>query len=177
MYAERRPFDAAERGNWKSASFLTKTRRGMTRVPPNENPTKIVMQGRAGSRFYYASNHRSHPGVRFPTRNRGKCHRLALCSARATPGHRQLYADLAHSRRLPPDRRRAPNQRTVPKPTGGCSAARVLGLRFVLKTPAASWTLLKTSRIRVSSDFHITVAARIGRENGGNPGEFIWPLR
>ena len=78
---------------------------------------------------HHASNYRSHRGGRFPTRNRGK----ALCSAGATVWHRQLNADLAHSRRLPPDRRRAPNQRSLPKQTGGCSAASVLGLRFVLK--------------------------------------------
>ena len=82
---------------------------------------------------HHASNYRGHHGVRVPTRNRGKCERPALCSARATPEHRQLNADLAHSRRLPPDRRRARNQRAVPNQTGGSSAASVLGLRFVLK--------------------------------------------
>src|SRR5262249_55784805 len=55
-----------------------------------------------------------------------------------------LNADLAHSRRLPPDRSRARNQRTVPKPTGGCSAARVLGLRFVLRHGGAGHQAVAT---------------------------------
>jgi hypothetical protein len=101
LCGERRPFDTAELGNWKSASLITKARCEMARVAQ----TKLLMRRRASSRFYYASNHRSHSGVRFRTRNRDKCYRLALCSAGATPGHRQFNADLAHSRRLPLDRR------------------------------------------------------------------------
>jgi hypothetical protein len=86
-----------------------------------------------GLSFSHPCEQPQHPRVRFPTSNRGKCHRPALRSATAAAWHRQLNADLAYSRRLLPDRRRAPNQRTVPKQTGGCSATRALGLRFVLK--------------------------------------------
>ena len=68
---------------------------------------------------HHARNYCGHHGVRFPTHNRGTCRRPALCSARATTRDRQLNADVAHSRRLPPDRRRARNQRTVPNQTGG----------------------------------------------------------
>jgi hypothetical protein len=101
LCGERRPFDTAELGNWKSASLIAKARCEMARVAQ----TKLLMRRRASSRFYYASNHRGHSGVRFRTRNRDKCYRLALCSAGATPGHRQFNADLAHSQRLPLDRR------------------------------------------------------------------------